>query len=97
MQVEGLGFSATDVKQIVTTHLDPDHSGGLPDFPDAEVHVFGRELDAAMEPRLRDRPRYLPAHWKHNPQWVDAMTAKAMSGSASAASASCPTSAARCC
>jgi glyoxylase-like metal-dependent hydrolase (beta-lactamase superfamily II) len=69
-QVEGLGFSAGDVKQIVTTHLDPDHSGGLPDFPDAEVHIFGRELDAAMEPRLRDRPRYLPAHWKHNPKWV---------------------------
>jgi glyoxylase-like metal-dependent hydrolase (beta-lactamase superfamily II) len=69
-QVEALGFAAGDVKQIVTTHLDPDHSGGLPDFPGAEVHIFGRELDAAMEPRLRDRPRYLPVHWKHNPKWV---------------------------
>lgn len=69
-QVEGLGFSAGDLKQIVTTHLDPDHSGGLPDFPAAEVHVFGRELDAAMEPRLADRLRYLPVHWKHNPKWV---------------------------
>ena len=47
------------MRQIVTTHLDPDHSGGLPDFPEAEVHVFGRELDAALDPRLRDRPRYL--------------------------------------
>lgn len=69
-QVEGLGFAASDVRQIVTTHLDPDHSGGLPDFPDAEVHIFGAELDAAMNPRLRDRPRYLAAHWKHGPQWV---------------------------
>lgn len=69
-QVEGLGFAASDVRQIVTTHLDPDHSGGLPDFPQAEVHVFGGELDAAMSPRLRDRPRYLAAHWKHNPQWI---------------------------
>lgn len=69
-QVKSLGFDPADVKQIVTTHLDPDHSGGLPDFPEAEVHVFGRELDAAMEPRLRDRPRYLPVHWNHKPRWV---------------------------
>jgi glyoxylase-like metal-dependent hydrolase (beta-lactamase superfamily II) len=69
-QVEALGFSASDVKRIVTTHLDPDHSGGLPDFPLAEVHVFADELDAAMKPGWRDRPRYRRAHWKHNPQWV---------------------------
>jgi glyoxylase-like metal-dependent hydrolase (beta-lactamase superfamily II) len=69
-QVEELGFEATDVKRIVTTHLDPDHSGGLPDFPEAEVHIFGRELDAALSPRLRDRPRYLAAHWQHGPKWV---------------------------
>jgi glyoxylase-like metal-dependent hydrolase (beta-lactamase superfamily II) len=69
-QIEGLGFAAGDVRQIVTTHLDPDHSGGLPDFPEAEVHVFGRELEAAMHPSLRDRPRYLGVHWKHNPRWV---------------------------
>jgi glyoxylase-like metal-dependent hydrolase (beta-lactamase superfamily II) len=69
-QVEGLGFAASDVRTIATTHLDPDHSGGLPDFPQAEVHVFGRELDAALEPSLRDRPRYVGAHWKHGPRWV---------------------------
>ena len=69
-QVEGLGFAAADVRQIVTTHLDPDHSGGLPDFPEAEVHVLAAELDAALNPRLRDRPRYLGAHWKHGPRWV---------------------------
>jgi glyoxylase-like metal-dependent hydrolase (beta-lactamase superfamily II) len=69
-QVEALGFAAEDVHQIVTTHLDPDHSGGLPDFPQAEVHVFGRELDAALDPVFKDRPRYLGAHWKHNPNWV---------------------------
>jgi glyoxylase-like metal-dependent hydrolase (beta-lactamase superfamily II) len=69
-QIEGLGFAASDVRTIVTTHLDPDHSGGLPDFPRAEVHVFGRELDAALEPSLRDRPRYVGAHWKHGPRWV---------------------------
>lgn len=69
-QLEALGFSAGDVRQIVTTHLDPDHSGGLPDFPQAEVHVLATELDAALQPRLRDRLRYLDAHWKHEPRWV---------------------------
>jgi glyoxylase-like metal-dependent hydrolase (beta-lactamase superfamily II) len=69
-QIEALGFKAEDVKQIVTTHLDPDHSGGLPDFPLAEVHVFADELDAAMNPSWRDRPRYRRAHWRHNPHWI---------------------------
>lgn len=69
-QVKSLGFDPADVRQIVTTHLDPDHSGGLSDFPQAEVHVYGRELDAALDPSLRDRPRYLGVHWKHNPRWV---------------------------
>jgi glyoxylase-like metal-dependent hydrolase (beta-lactamase superfamily II) len=69
-QLEALGFAAADVRQVVVTHLDPDHSGGLPDFPDAEVHVLGTELDAALHPRLRDRPRYVRAHWQHGPRWV---------------------------
>ena len=69
-QVEALGFSPGDVRRIVSTHLDPDHSGGLPDFPDAEVHIFARELDAALEPDLRDRARYPKSHWAHGPNWI---------------------------
>ncbi|HSK49512.1 MAG TPA: MBL fold metallo-hydrolase [Solirubrobacterales bacterium] len=69
-QVQGLGFSAGDVRQIVATHLDPDHAGGLPDFPQAEVHVLEAERDAAVDPSLRDRSRYLRAHLGHGPRWV---------------------------
>jgi glyoxylase-like metal-dependent hydrolase (beta-lactamase superfamily II) len=69
-QVEALGFSAGDVRHIVATHLDPDHSGGLPDFPEAEVHVFAPELEVALEPGLRDRQRYLAPHFRHGPRWV---------------------------
>ncbi len=70
-QIEALGFSAADVRHIVTTHLDLDHAGGLPDFPDAEVHVLAAELEAALHPSLRERSRYIGgAHWKHDPRWV---------------------------
>ncbi len=70
-QLEALGFAAGDVSHIVTTHLDLDHAGGLPDFPGAEVHLLSAELDAALHPQLRDRLRYIDgAHWRHGPRWV---------------------------
>ncbi len=70
-QIEALGFAAGDVKHIIATHLDLDHAGGLPDFPDAEVHLFAPELEAALHPKLDERLRYIGgAHWKHNPRWV---------------------------
>ncbi len=71
-QIEALGFAAGDVKHIVATHLDLDHAGGLPDFPEAEVHVFAPELQAALHPRLDERLRYIGgAHWKHSPRWIE--------------------------
>jgi glyoxylase-like metal-dependent hydrolase (beta-lactamase superfamily II) len=70
-QIRGLGFDPTDVRHIITTHLDLDHAGGLPDFPQAEVHLLGIELEAALHPSWRDRPRYVAAHWAHGPRWVE--------------------------
>jgi glyoxylase-like metal-dependent hydrolase (beta-lactamase superfamily II) len=71
-QLEARGFSPSDVRHIVITHLDLDHAGGLPDFPEAEVHVFAPELQAALRPTLRERSRYIGgAHWKHEPRWVE--------------------------
>jgi len=71
-QLEALGFEAGDVKHLVVTHLDLDHAGGLPDFPEAEVHVFAPELAVALNPPLSERLRYIGgAHWRHNPHWVE--------------------------
>lgn len=70
-QLEALGFAAADVKHIVITHLDLDHSGGLPDFPQAEVHVLATELEAALNPKLSERGRYIANHWRHGPRWAE--------------------------
>ena len=70
-QVQALGFKPADVRHIVVTHLDLDHAGGLPDFPEAQVHVFKPEHHAAMaRPSLGEKGRYRPAHFAHRPKWV---------------------------
>ncbi len=69
-QIEGLGFTAADVRHVVVTHLDTDHAGGLADFPEAEVHLLADEHAAAMaRATMRDRERYNPRHWEHGPRW----------------------------
>lgn len=69
-QIERLGFSAKDVRHLVCTHLDVDHAGGLPDFPEAEVHVHARERDAALaRSTWKERERYRPVHFAHGPKW----------------------------
>jgi glyoxylase-like metal-dependent hydrolase (beta-lactamase superfamily II) len=65
-QVERLGFKVTDVTDIVLTHGDPDHAGGLADFPHAAVHISVEELG-----RLESgHPRYSASQFAHQPRWV---------------------------
>ncbi|WAJ45064.1 MBL fold metallo-hydrolase [Mycobacterium sp. Aquia_216] len=69
-QIRELGFSVSDVRHIVQTHLDLDHVGGLSDFPQALVHVHATELDAARRRHgLRAKRRYRPKMWTHDPKW----------------------------
>ena len=70
-QVERLGFAAADVRDVVLTHLDLDHGGGLRDFPDAQVHVLRTELEAALAARTgAERARYPHLQWSHGPRWA---------------------------
>jgi glyoxylase-like metal-dependent hydrolase (beta-lactamase superfamily II) len=69
-QLRELGFAPADVRNVLVTHLDVDHAGGLGDFPNARVHVFRTELEAALNPRVRERSRYVPEQWAHGPTWV---------------------------
>lgn len=50
-QIRALGHDPRDVRDIVFTHLDTDHAGGLPDFPSATAHVLALEREASQARR----------------------------------------------
>lgn len=69
-QVDRLGFERQDVRDIVLSHLDPEHAGGLSDFPEARVHLMAREYSAATSRfGALMRRRYRPQQWAHGPRW----------------------------
>ena len=71
-QVKAAGYKPEDVTDIVLTHLDLDHAGGLGDFPGAKVHIFADELAAARASKSpREKNRYIQAQWAHGPNWVE--------------------------
>jgi glyoxylase-like metal-dependent hydrolase (beta-lactamase superfamily II) len=71
-QVERLGFRPDDVRHIIITHFDADHIGGLSDFPAARVHVTAAEaLGAVRSPSWREKLRFRPAQWSHEPDIVE--------------------------
>ncbi|MEU0392122.1 MBL fold metallo-hydrolase [Streptomyces sp. NPDC006208] len=77
-QIRALGYDPYDVTDIVITHLDLDHAGGLADFPQARVHVAGDEYRSAMRRDTRlEANRYRPAQWAHGVDWIVHDTADA--------------------
>nr|WP_224368542.1 MBL fold metallo-hydrolase [Hyalangium versicolor] len=76
-QIERLGFKASDVTDILLTHLDFDHAGGLDDFPGARVHLLDAEYQAAVaQTTALDRRRFRPQQWMHQTNWVTYPTPK---------------------
>jgi glyoxylase-like metal-dependent hydrolase (beta-lactamase superfamily II) len=71
-QVEHLGFRRDDVRHIVVTHFDPDHIGGISDFPEAQIHVATAEALAALRaPSWSERIRFRAVQWAHDPKIVE--------------------------
>ena len=70
-QVRALGYSPSDVRHIVLTHLDFDHAGGIEDFPGARVHVMEAEKEVAERKRrgFIARRRYRPVQWDDVREW----------------------------
>ena len=62
-QIEKLGLDPKNVKHIICSHLDPDHIGGIVDFPNAKVHVSKEEYDSFKS----GDERYLQQQLSHNP------------------------------
>ncbi|HEX5594659.1 MAG TPA: MBL fold metallo-hydrolase [Micromonosporaceae bacterium] len=64
-QIVRLGYAPDDVRHVLLTHLHRDHTGGLPDFPHARVHVSKVEHQTVMTGGRRSL-----LHFAHDPHWV---------------------------
>lgn len=65
------GLNAKDVSTITLTHLHPDHTAGLIDFPEAEVFLSGQEWDYVQNLNSNDfyKKHFDPRHWHHVKKW----------------------------
>lgn len=63
-QIELLGFDPASVTNIICSHLDPDHIGGLSDFPKAVVHFSYEEYDSFKS----GNDRYINSQLAHQPE-----------------------------
>jgi len=62
-EIERLGFRPEQVTDIVLTHGDVDHAGGLADFPHAQVHLSEEEANVIRS----GNPRYIARQFAHGP------------------------------
>lgn len=65
-QLRARNIQPESVTDIVLTHCDPDHAGGLSDFPCSTVHLSAEELTNIRT----GNPRYREAQFEHEPRWV---------------------------
>lgn len=70
-RIRALGLDPADVSDVVLTHGDLDHAGGIPDLPHARIHLLAAEAAAIRDRRgPRVRQRYRTGHWGHGPNLV---------------------------
>jgi glyoxylase-like metal-dependent hydrolase (beta-lactamase superfamily II) len=64
-EAKRLGLHPENVTDIVLTHADVDHVGGLVDFPQATVHISDEEHHAVVS----GNPRYVARQFAHGPKF----------------------------
>lgn len=64
-QLQSRAIVAAAVTDIVLTHCDSDHVGGLSDFPQARVHLSAEEKENVHS----GNPRYTTEQFSHGPKW----------------------------
>ncbi len=65
-QLQLMNFDCSQVTDIILTHADPDHAGGLADFPNAKVHIAVEELHALESGTIR----YCLKQFEHKPNFA---------------------------
>lgn len=74
-QIAALGLDPRRVTDVLLTHPDLDHAGGLADVPHARVHAHPDAVAAVADPRTeRDRERVHRAQRAHEVRWAPAPT-----------------------
>jgi glyoxylase-like metal-dependent hydrolase (beta-lactamase superfamily II) len=69
-QVRKLGYKPEDVKHIILTHMHFDHCGGLPDFPNAKIHVHRKEYEAFKHQSGFLSSAYIQRNIAHDPNFI---------------------------
>ncbi len=67
-RLQARGIEPDQVTDIILTHLDNDHAGGLHDFPNAVVHVAGEEVQAFDS--TQSRGPYRPYQISHQTKFA---------------------------
>jgi glyoxylase-like metal-dependent hydrolase (beta-lactamase superfamily II) len=76
-QLEQRGLDPAAVTDVLLTHPDLDHAGGLADVPHARVHAHPEAVAAVRDPvEPRDRERVHLAQWEHEVRWAPAPIAR---------------------
>jgi glyoxylase-like metal-dependent hydrolase (beta-lactamase superfamily II) len=75
-RLKSRGIRPEQVTDVILTHMDNDHAGGVHDFPNAIIHVSRQELDSSR-PRVPYKPYQISHHTKFKTyertgeQWFD--------------------------